>query len=60
MAPTWPVLTERAGVSAIENEFNGRNGRICSFGRLDKALDAAALNKWTGVDMKRPRVFAFE
>src|SRR6202162_6725613 len=33
-----------------------------SFGRLDKALDAAAINKWTVVDMKNDwkRIFAFE
>jgi hypothetical protein len=32
------------------------------FGRLDKALDAAALNEWTVVDMKNDwkRIFAFE
>jgi len=36
--------------------------RDTPFGRLDKALDAAALNKWTVVDMKSDwkRVFAFE
>lgn len=36
--------------------------RDTSFGRLDKALDAAALNQWTVVDMKKEwkRVFAFE
>lgn len=36
--------------------------RDTSFGRLDKALDAAALNQWTVVDMKKDwkRVFAFE
>jgi hypothetical protein len=36
--------------------------RNTPFGRLDKALDAAALNKWTGVDMKNDwrRIFAFE
>lgn len=36
--------------------------RNTSFGRLDKVLDAAALNKWTVVDMKRDwkRIFAFE
>ena len=36
--------------------------RDTSFGRLDKALDAAALNKWTVVDMKNDwkRIFAFE
>jgi AMP-binding enzyme len=36
--------------------------RDTSFGRLDKALDAAALNKWTVVDMKKDwkRIFAFE
>ena len=36
--------------------------RNTSFGRLDKALDAAALNKWTVVDMKKDwkRIFAFE
>ena len=32
------------------------------FGKLDVALDAAAVNKWTVVDMKKDwkRVFAFE
>jgi hypothetical protein len=36
--------------------------RNVSLGRLDKALDAATLNKWTVVDMKNDwkRVFAFE
>jgi haloacid dehalogenase-like hydrolase len=36
--------------------------RDTHFGRLDKALDAAASNKWTVVDMKRDwkRIFAFE
>ena len=36
--------------------------RNTSFGRLDKALDAAALNKWTVVAMKKDwkRIFAFE
>ena len=36
--------------------------RDTSFGRLDKALDAAALNKWTVVDMKNDwkRIFAFQ
>ena len=36
--------------------------RDISFGRLDKALDAAAVNKWTVVDMKKDwkRVFAFQ
>ena len=36
--------------------------RDTSFGRLDKALEAAALNQWTVVDMKRDwkRIFAFE
>jgi hypothetical protein len=36
--------------------------RDTSFGRLDKALDAAALNKWLVVDMKNDwkRIFAFE
>jgi len=35
--------------------------RQSHFGRLDKALDAAALNKWTVVDMKHDwkRIFAF-
>ena len=35
--------------------------RKSHFGRLDKALDAAALNKWTVVDMKRDwkRIFPF-
>ena len=36
--------------------------RDTSFGRLDKALDAAALNNWVVVDMKNDwkRIFAFE
>ena len=36
--------------------------RQTPFGRLDQALDAAALNRWTVVDMKRDwkRIFAFE
>ena len=35
--------------------------RDTSFGRLDKALDAAAINKWTVVDMKNDwkRIFSF-
>ncbi len=36
--------------------------RNSPFGRLDKALDAAAVNKWTVIDMKNDwkRIFAFE
>ncbi len=36
--------------------------RDSSFGRLDKALDAAIVNKWTVIDMKNDwkRVFPFE
>ena len=36
--------------------------RQSHFGRLDKALDAAAANRWTVVDMKNDwkRIFAFE
>jgi hypothetical protein len=36
--------------------------RQSHFGKLDKALDAAALNRWTVVDMKRDwkRVFPFQ
>jgi hypothetical protein len=36
--------------------------RDTSFGRIDEALDAAALNKWTVVDMKNDwkRIFAFQ
>jgi hypothetical protein len=36
--------------------------RNSPFGHLDKALDAAAVNKWTVVDMKNDwkRIFAFE
>jgi hypothetical protein len=36
--------------------------RNTPFGHLDKALDAAALNKWLVVDMKNDwkRIFAFE
>jgi hypothetical protein len=36
--------------------------RQSHFGKLDKALDAAALNKWTVVSMKTDwkRIFAFQ
>jgi hypothetical protein len=36
--------------------------RNTSFGRLEKALDAAAMHKWTVVDMKNDwkRIFAFD
>ena len=36
--------------------------RDTSFGRLDKALDAAAINRWTVVDMKNDwkRIFSFQ
>lgn len=36
--------------------------RQSHFGKLDRALDAAALNRWTVVDMKQDwkRIFAFE
>jgi phosphoserine phosphatase len=36
--------------------------RQSHFGKLDKALDAAAVNRWTVVDMKKDwkRVFAFQ
>ena len=36
--------------------------RNAPFGRLDEALDAAALNRWVVVDMKNDwkRIFAFE
>jgi hypothetical protein len=44
----------------VEREY--AYDRDTSFGRLDKALDAAAMNKWTVVDMKNDwkRIFAFE
>ena len=36
--------------------------RDTSFGRLDKALDVAAMNHWVVIDMKNDwkRIFAFE
>ncbi|MBW8855676.1 MAG: haloacid dehalogenase-like hydrolase, partial [Bradyrhizobium sp.] len=41
-----------------EYAYDGRS----YFGKLDKALDAAAVNRWTVVDMKNDwkRIFAFE
>jgi phosphoglycolate phosphatase-like HAD superfamily hydrolase len=44
----------------VEREY--AYDRDTSFGRLDKALDAAALNKWTVVDMKNDwkRIFSFQ
>jgi hypothetical protein len=62
----WTTMSGGARLGLIVHHTDGAReyayDRDTSFGRLDKALDAAALNKWTVVDMKNDwkRIFAFE
>jgi hypothetical protein len=62
----WTTMTERTRLGLIVHHTDAEReyayDRQSHFGRLDKALDAAAVNKWTVVDMKRDwkRVFAFQ
>ena len=59
----WPAAA-RFGliVHHTDAEREYAYDRNTSFGRLDKALDAAAVNQWTVVDMKNDwkRIFAFQ
>ena len=62
----WTTMSERRALRP-DRPSHRRGARIClrppsHFGKLDKALDAAAVNKWTVVDMKKDwkRVFAFD
>jgi len=62
----WATMTEAARLAVIVHHTDAEReyayDRQSHFGKLDKALDAAAVNKWTVVDMKRDwkRVFAFQ
>jgi phosphoserine phosphatase len=62
----WTTMSGGARFGLIvhhtDNDREYSYDRQSHFGRLDKALDAAALNKWTVVDMKNDwkRVFAFQ
>jgi phosphoserine phosphatase len=62
----WTTMTGGVRLGLIVHHTDAEReyayDRQSHFGKLDKALDAAALNKWTVVDMKKDwkRVFAFE
>jgi hypothetical protein len=62
----WTTMTGGCRLGLIVHHTDAEReyayDRDTSFGRLDKALDAAAINKWTVVDMKNDwkRIFAFE
>jgi hypothetical protein len=62
----WTTMAGGARLGLIVHHTDAEReyayDRDTTFGRLDKALDAAALNKWTTVDMKNDwkRIFAFE
>ena len=62
----WTTMTSGARFGLIVHHTDAEReyayDRQSHIGKLDKALDAAALNKWTVVDMKRDwkRVFAFQ
>ncbi len=62
----WTTMSGGARLGLIVHHTDAEReyayDRDTSFGRLDKALDAAALNKWAVVDMKSDwkRIFAFE
>jgi phosphoserine phosphatase len=62
----WTTLTGGARLGLIVHHTDAEReyayNRDTDFGRLDKALDAAAANKWIVADMKNDwkRIFAFE
>src|SRR6266566_1385367 len=62
----WATLSDGVRLGLIVHHTDAEReyayDRQSHFGKLDTALDAAALNKWTVVDMKSDwkRVFAFE
>jgi len=62
----WTTMTGGRRLGLIVHHTDAEReyayDRDTSFGRLDKALDAAAINRWTVVDMKNDwkRIFAFE
>jgi phosphoserine phosphatase len=62
----WTTMSGGARLGLIVHHTDAAReyayDRQSQFGKLDKALDAALLNKWTVVDMQKDwkRVFAFE
>ncbi|MFZ2069637.1 MAG: HAD family hydrolase [Xanthobacteraceae bacterium] len=62
----WTTMAGGARLGVLVHHTDAKReyayDRNTSFGRLDKALDAAALNHWVVVDMKNDwkRIFAFE
>ena len=62
----WTTMSGGARLGLIVHHTDAEReyayDRQSYFGRLDQALDAAALNKWTVVDMKNDwkRIFPFE
>jgi hypothetical protein len=62
----WTTMSGGARLGLIVHHTDAEReyayDRNTSFGRLDKALDAAAMNHWVVVDMKKDwkRIFAFE
>ena len=62
----WTTMSGGARLGLIVHHTDAEReyayDRQSHFGKLDSALDAASLNKWTVVDMKKDwkRVFAFE
>jgi len=62
----WTTIADGRRFGLIVHHTDGEReyayDRDTSFGRLDKALDAASINKWTVVDMKNDwkRIFSFQ
>ena len=62
----WTTMSGRASLGLIVHHTDAEQeyayDRHSHFGKLDKALDAAALNNWVVADMKKDwkRVFAFQ
>ena len=62
----WTTMVNRRRLGLIVHHTDAQReyayDRNATLGRLDKALDAAAINKWVVVDMKNDwkRIFAFE
>jgi hypothetical protein len=62
----WTTMSGGVRLGAIVHHTDADREYACdrdtSFGRLDKALDVAAMNHWVVIDMKNDwkRIFAFE
>jgi hypothetical protein len=53
----WPTISDGVGFGAIVHHTDAERGyaydKKSHFGRLDAALDGAAANKWTMIDVKK-------